>query len=287
MLDKAILSHLRQNETLREKLTWYADLSAIFNQSAPPDTDNFWTRGPQYPRIVFTLDTQDDAARAVGGKLLVDVQCQSGGQIPEDFEAIVREWVDGCFFTGNGCTMAAQWEESRYFTEPTDAVCGVTLSFALLAFPMLTTQDPDVIARINQWTAAAFPELLVLGGSVLPDTWRPRTGESAVYWRLAGIKPAGWIPDTHQTIWRTATLKGHVFAADISTATALSDEIIHRLDSVRRLVRPGETQIMVNRANSVDAGADALHTGQITVEATFGRIIPRPAAEPLKNIHYT
>jgi len=287
MLDKAILSHLRQNELLAQRLTVYADVLAIFNQSAPPDTDDFWTRGPQYPRIVFTLDTQDDAARAVGGKLLIDVQCQNGKHIPEDFEAIVREWVDGCFFSDGGSTMAAQWQESRYFTEPTDAVCGVTLSFALLAFPMLTTQEPDVIARINQWTAAAFPELLVLGESVLPDTWRPRMRESAVYWRLTGVKPAGWIPDTHQTIWRTATLKGHVFAADISTATALSNEIIHCLDCARRLVKEGETQIMVNQANSVDAGADALHTGQITVEVTFGRIIPRPAAESLKNIHYT
>lgn len=287
MLDKAILSHLRKNEMLREKLTWYADLSAIFNQSAPPDTDDLWTRGPQYPRIVFSLDTQDDAARAVGGKLLVDVQCQSGRQIPEDFEGIVREWVDGCFFTHNGRTMAAQWQESRYFTEATDSVCGVTIAFDLLAFPRLTVEDPDIIERVNQWTADAFPGLFVLGKSVLPDTWRPSQSQSAVYWRVTDVKPAGWIPDTHQTIWRTATLKGHVFAADISTATALSDEIIHRLDSARRLVRPGETQIMVNRANRVDAGADALHTGQITVEATFGRIIPRPAAEPLKNIHYT
>ena len=287
MLDKAILSHLRQSETLKQKLTCYADSLAIFNQSAPPDTDDFWTRGPQYPRIVFTRDTQDDAARAVGGKLLIDVQCQSGTDIPEDFEAIVREWVDGCFFSDGGNTMAAQWQESKYFTEPTDSVCGVTLIFTLLAFPTLTIKDPDIIERINTWTATAFPDLFVLGKSALPDTWRPSKNQAAVYWRVSEVKPAGWIPDTHQTIWRTATLKGHVFAADISTATVLADEIIHRLDSARRLVRPGETQIMVNRANSVDAGADALHTGQITVEATFGRIIPRQASELLNNIHYT
>lgn len=287
MLDKAILSHLRQNEPLKQKLTWYADILAIFNQSAPPDTDDSWTRGPQYPRIVFTLDTQDDAARAVGGKLLIDAQCQSGKDIPEDFEAIVREWVDGCFFSDGGNTMAAQWQESRYFTQATDSVCGVTLAFDLLAFPRLTVEDPDIIQRVNAWTAEAFPSLFVLGRSVLPDTWRPSQSQSAIYWRVSEVKPAGWIPDTHQTLWRTETLKGHVFAADISAATVLADEITHRLDSVRRLVRPGETQIMVNRANSVDAGADALHTGQITVEATFGRILPRPASEPLNNIHYT
>jgi len=176
--------------------------------------------------------------------------------------------------------------DSRYFTESTEQVCGVTLTFSLLAFPVITTYHPDVVQRINAWTAENFSDLLVIYYDKLPDTWKPDHQKSAVYWHADSVQPAGWIPDTHRTIWRTALIHGHVFSSNIETAALLSQQIIDGLDSTRRLVKTGESQIIVNRHNSIDNSADALRTGQITVEATFGQIIFPEAVERLNHIHY-
>ena len=43
---------------------------------------------------------------------------------------------------------------------------------------------------------------------------------------------------------------------------------------------------MVNRQNSVDNGADALRTGQLTVEATYGEIVHIENTETFNNISY-
>jgi len=267
-------------------LTRYAGRPAVFNQEAPPDVDALWSEGEQYSRVIFALDVQGDPARTMGGSLAVEAQCVAGKGSPEELELIVRRLIDGYFFSDEGCTMAAGWVDSRYFAEPADKVNGVRLTFNLLAFPMLTTESIDVTARANAWTAERFPELLVINRDTLPAVWKPENGKNAVYWRVIGVKPAGWIPDTHQTVWRTAVLKCHVFASDISAAAEISQNLSIKLYSDRRFVKKGENQIMVNRNNSVDTGADALRTGQLTVEATFGEIIWRKPYNPLNHIHY-
>ncbi len=286
MIDKAIYEHLLSDRELSGLLTSYGGKPAVFNQEAPPDTDALWAGGPQYGRIVFALDFQGDPGRAIGGSLSVDVQCQNGRLFPEELEPVVRKLIDGCFYSDSGCTMAAQWVDSRYFTEPTMQVSGVTLTFSLLAFPLLSTVSANVTERINEWTSGAFPELLVINRDALPGIWKPEPGKAAVYWRVVSLKPAGWIPDTYQTIWRTATLKCHVFSTDICEAGEISQKLVNSLYGIRRLVQTGESQIIVGRSNSVDAGADALRSGQVTVEATFGEIVNYVKKIPMNHINY-
>ena len=99
--------------------------------------------------------------------------------------------------------------------------------------------------------------------------------------------PAGWIPDTFQTIWRTAILKCHVFSADIATASNVTDHLAVRLHAAKRLLKAGEAPIMVNRKNTADYTADALRTGQLTVEATYGVIVHIESDTYLENIEFT
>lgn len=288
MIEQAIYEYLLASKELAPFLTRYAGSPAVFYQEAPTDTDPLWEDGAQYGRLVFSLDVQGDAARAVGGVLSVDLLCQNGVQLPEEIEPVVRRLIDGCFFSDSCsmCSMAAQWTDSRYFTEPVRQIAGVTLSFTLLSFPVLTTWKPDIVARLNAWTSAVFPELLVINHDRLLPTWKPDAETSAVYWRVLSVKPANWIPDTWQTIWRTASLRCHIFSANIHTAALLGQEIIYQLYQQKRLLKTGEAPILVNRDNRTDPGADALHTGQITVEATFGELL-YPRQPPLLNhIHY-
>ncbi len=163
-------------------------------------------------------------------------------------------------------------------------VNGVTLTFSLLAFPLLTTENP-AIARFNDWTAEIFPDLSVIGLDGLPEVWKPAGKSAGIYWRVASVAPAEWIPDTWQTIWRTATLQGHIFAQDVSAASVLAHEIIFALNRAKHLVKSGETQIIIRRTR-VDNSADALHTGQVTVDATYAQIKHPPQVDTLRHIHF-
>lgn len=285
MIEQALYQHLQAQEALRPYLATYDAKMAIFNQEAPADNDELWGTGPQYGRIVFTVDLQGDPERTMGGLLSVDILCKEDEQFPEEVEPILRPLIHGYFFCRDKFVAAAQWKNTSYFTEPTAKVTGCTVTFDLLAFPIITTSTPDVVARLNEWTAR-IPNVHVINYAPLPtQAWKPSAGEMAVYWRRVSVKPAGWIPNTYQTIWRTATIRGHIFAEPAEVAT-LSEEILIGLYAAKRLLKDGEAPIMVNRTNTTDDGADALRTGQLTVEATYGVIVHFESGEQIKDIKY-
>lgn len=287
MIEQALYEHLKAQTALADCLATYNNAPAVFSQEAPADTDPFWGEGPQYGRIVFAEDLRGDPERTMGGTLVVDIMCQKAGKVfPEDIEPIVRELIDGYFFANGTFTVSAQWKNSQYFTEPKDQVTGCTVAFELLAFPVLTTVQPDVIARLNEWSSNR-ENLFVINHDPLPrNAWKPSGSESAVYWRLVDEKPAGWIKDTYATIWRTATVRGHIFSEDVATAATIGRQLVTALYASKRLMKDGEVPIMVNRNNALNSGADALRTGQLTVEATYGIIVYEPPTGTFDNINY-
>ena len=301
MIEQALYNHLITQASLLPYLATYNGQPAVFNQEAPADTDELWGSGPQYARIVFAVDIQGDPERTMGGTLAVDIMCKKfvipeedvepseddTEQFPEDIEPIVRPLIHGYFFSNGMFVVAAQWKNSSYFTEATDHIAGCTITFDLLAFPVLTTANPDVVARINAWTTTHFEDLHVINLDELPsEAWKPTGSASAVYWRLAQDAPAGWIPDTFQTIWRTATLKCHIFSQDISTASTVAQKLTTKLYAVKRLLKPEETPIMVNRRNTTEYGSDPLRTGQLTVEATYGIIVHEESRSAINHVNY-
>lgn len=286
MIEQALQEHLKAQADLAPFLTEYNGQPAIFNQEAPADTDGLWALGAQYGRIVFSVDIQGDPERTMGGTLAIDIMCKEDQQFPEEIEPIVREAIHGYFFSSGTFTVAAQWKNSSYFTDPTDQVTGCTISFDLLGFPIMTTSSPDVIQRLNEWIAT-IDGLHVINFDALPSTaWKPTDGESAVYCRLLSEGPSNLIPDTFQTIWRMATVKCHIFSRDFSKAGCVARDIVSRLYQKKRLMQEGESPIMVNTGNSIDASADPLRTGQITIEATYGIIVHLEPEDKLGNINY-
>ena len=284
MIEQALYQHLIAQPALAQYLTTYNELPAVFNQEAPADRDPLWASGPQYGRIVFVEDIKGDPERTMGGTLAVDIQCKENLQFPEVIEPIVRELIHGWFFSSGTFTVEAQWKTSSYFTEPTDQVTGCTIVFDLLAFPIMSTGDPDVIARINAWTGQ-IEGLHVINYVELPSTaWKPEGTDSAVYWRLVNDAPAVWIPDTFQTIWRTSTIRGHIFSEDHTIADSVARNIIAQLYTDKRILKDGESPIIVNQKNTADYGADPLRTGQLTVEATYGIIVYTEPDQTLTSI---
>lgn len=289
MIEDSLLNHLRGQQDLADFLTTYGGQPAIFSQEAPPSDDDLWAAGPQYGRIVFAVDLQGDPERTIGGTLVVDILCHKGEDTtgyPEDIEPLLRPLIHGWFFSSGTFTVAAQWKSSDYFTQPKDEVVGCTLSFELLAFPVLTTSGLDVIARLNEWTSQ-IEGLYVINHDELPaPAWKPGRGESAIYWRRLSVGPSQKIRDRYAMIGRTAIIKGHVFAEDIAAASAVADDLIFRLYAAKRLLKPPESPIMVDDRNTQDDGADPLRTGQLTVEATYTIMRYQQTEETLNHINY-
>lgn len=285
MIEQVLLNHLSAQTELTNYLTTYAEEPAVFSQEAPSDTDDGWESGPQYGRIVFSVDIQGNPERTLGGILMVDILCKKDEQYPEDIEPIVRKLIHGYFFSNGSFVVAAQWKNSSLFNEAVNEVNGCTVVFELLAFPVLTTDGLNAIARLNEWTGK-IDGIYVINHDELPaPVWKPGPGESAVYWRCLNVAPSGKIRDRYATIWRTATIKGHIFSEDLATATAVAEDIIFRLYAAKRLMKPGEAPIMVDDRNTLDNGADPLKLGQVTVEATYGINRYQKTSEVIKNIN--
>lgn len=286
MIEQALLEHLQVQCALCPFLARYAGQMAIFNQEAPADQDLLWEYGSQYGRIVFAVDIQGDPERTMGGTLAVDIMCKKDEQVPEEIEPIVRSLIHGYFFSNGIFTVAAQFKNSSYFTQADDEVIGCTIAFDLLAFPIITTAAPDVISRFNEWTKARFPDLHVINLDKLPTAaWKPSDGDSAIYWRLVQEVPSKRARDNFHTIWRDATVKGHIFSVDNATMADVGKHIIVRLYADKRMFKDGESPLMVNWNNTIVFGADPLRSGQVTVEATYGEIVYRKTDAVIQHIN--
>lgn len=294
MIETTLREHLTSQTELAKYLTTYAGQPAVFSQNAPTDEDALWGNGQQYNRIVFAEDMQGDPERTMGGTLVVDIMCvetEENKIFPEDIEPIVRKLIDGWFFSGGAVTAAAQWKTTSYFTDATETVKGCTVAFELLAFPV-SNYAPHVVAQFNEWTSK-FPKIHVINREPLPNSaWKPRDGESAIYWRIATEKQSSWIPSTYHTLWKTAIVKGYIFSETPAEASETANIISTKLYADKRLktrggelLRAGESPIMVNTNNTVDNGADPLRTGQLTVEATYGVIAHEKTDDVIENIN--
>ena len=317
MIETVLYEHLQKNTgKLAKYLAEYNGKMAVFNQVAPPDTDRGWNNPnpewdrenywydededeeeieeskSQYGRIVFAVELSEDTERKYSGTLAVDVLCEDGVQLPEEMEPIVRKLIDGYFFSTEEITMAAQWSASNYFTDPTEKVVGVTLTFGLLAFPHQSTVRPDPIALINKWTNEEFhmmiPEnIKVIGVDSIGEAWKPTNKEPAIYWRLSAINPCGWIPDTYNCSWHTAVVHGHILAEDKNVSAAIARKIDNILTIKKRLIFEDGGPLMVDRNIRINLATDQLRVGQITIDATYGILyIPEPK-EHIENVDIT
>lgn len=287
MIESALRNHLIEQTILTPYLaSWNSEL-AIFNQEAPPDTDQNWNR--QYGRIVYMVDATGDPERVLGATLSVDFMCEKGVHDPTEVEPIIRSLIDGYFFTQDGYTMMAQWQTSNYFVEQNEKIFGVTLKFRLLAFPQSETGDPDPVLLLNSWSEDGLAEYLgktvkVIGhNDGISGAWKPTTEEPAIYWRISNVAKCSWIPDTYAVIWQDATLQGHVFASDVNNELKICRVIDNILQRRESLLFDDGSPLFVDRNIRISTSNDPLRTGQISIIGTYG-ILRVLDASPIRHI---
>lgn len=289
MIESALYKHLQAQERLLSPyLAIYGGKMAVFNQEAPADTDSGWETQSQYGRLVFAIDLSEDTERKYSGTMAVDVVCEKGKQLPEEMEPIVRSLIDGYFFSTDEGTMAAQWSGSNYFTDATEKIIGVTLTFGLLAFPNQLTIEPDPVRLLNLWSSTELKEELgsnlhVIGHDTMKNAWKPTNEAPAIYWRLTNVNPTAWIPDTLNCSWHTAQISGHILAPDKTVCASITRLIVNMLTMKMRLIFEDQSPLMVDRNIRINLGQDQMRTGQITLDAVYG-ILRTYKYNPITNI---
>ena len=288
MIETLLYQHLQNNSSALSGLAKYRGKIAVFNQESPDDMDEGWS-GTQYGRIVYAVDLTDDPERQISGSMMVDVYCENGKQIPEDFEPVVRSLIDGYFFTTKEATIAAQWSSSNYFTEAGKKVSGVTIAFDLLAFPIQETLAMDPVALLNQWSDDYLKihinyDFTVINHNVTEEVWKPTDKKPALYWRLISIGHCNYIPDTYHCIWQTAEIKCNVIAESKEVMVKIARYIDNLLSMNKRLIFDDDSPLMIDSVK-INTTSDSVKTGQITVYGTYGILREYPEVSKLNHIY--
>src|SRR5690606_35761196 len=175
-MEALIRKRLVEDPVIQSQLATFYGQPAVFQRQAPSDTDSGWD-GPQYPRIDFVVDRQENPERKVQGVASFNIWALTTSQArPNDIERRIRELLDGAFFHPEGQdTTALRWSQSDMFEAGNDneLIIGITVLFDLLAFPLQTTFSPDPILALNEWAESKFSVL-----QVDPETWTPADSNS-------------------------------------------------------------------------------------------------------------
>lgn len=277
MMEEVIYKYLTGNKELGGMLTKYRNSPAIFCDEAAKDTDRSWADGPQYPRIVYSLEMRDDPQRKISGTLMVDIMCFGNVQ-PSTIEDVVRPMIDGHFFTDDDTTIAAMWSSSPDFQEQAgkNVISGVTVAFDVMAFPRQETSNPDPIQALNRWMKEQLPDVTVIGYDDLPAVWTPEPKKPAVYFKLDALGP-GTIKDTYSVAWHLATIKGLVISTDREVRNKTSKFVVDALAAKSRVQLADRSPFFLRRI-AANMAADPMKEGQLTITGEYGVLTK-------KNVH--
>ena len=286
MLEEIIYNHLCSRQELTELLTKYSNTAAIFNQFAPPDTDEGWG-AEQYPRLVFSLNANADVERRIAGTLQLDVYVKNGTLSPENIAAVVKPSVDGYFFSDENNTYSMQWEATQYTAEADEPVTVISVLFSFLEYPsQLTTEEGgrDPIGVLNAFTKELYPNARIIAHDEITGAWMPSNTSPAIYWRhgerKTDEKMSGWAADFYEV-----TLYGHVIAPDMVVQNTIARTIIYELNQRRALEFPDGSWMRVDWDTKYRINADIRRDGQLEIKATYCEERRVPDSELLTKIY--
>lgn len=286
MIEQIITDYLRGSPALTRALARYGGVPAVFCQKSPGDTDPRWEQGHQFPRAVYLLDLAGDPQREREGTLAVDLFCLPP-TAPEDLEPLVREWVDGRFFSGGEQVLSAAWRASNYFTEPTEKVDGVTVLFDLVEYPVQEIDGPDPVLLLNRYVHEQYPQAAIIGlGGWEEPVVTPSRERPVFYSMLTGLAPCAQIPDTFHCIWRTASLQLHIAAGDRQVELAIADRLAVDLARKRRLFFPDKGPMMIDPPK-IQPSTSPQRTPYLTLEGNFGILREQDPASAMEHITVT
>ena len=281
-----ILEAIQEDSKLSGMLAKFDGQSAAFYQAAPPDTDQGWD-AVQYPRLDFTMDWSYNPERQTDGSCQINVWCLNNGTgaVAEDVGDAVRECLRDLFVTDeDGQVYALEWQRTDAFEaggqDGQPLTIGVSLLFDVLAFPSQITMEPDPVAGLCDYIKSIAPAVLVVGLDTIPRLCRPTEQQPIVYVRMSGDMSA--MRNSWAVAWMDVTLPVHIFAPGANLRQYLSRNLCNTiaLDGECKL-RDGSPMLI--RRVALNASANPLRQGQLTVTGRYGVLWRKPETPPLNH----
>lgn len=287
MIEQIIYEFISGNEEITKHLATYADTPAVFMNQAPLDNLELWGNGPQYPRIIYELNMQGNPERKVSGFLSVDFYFNTDSDLfIETIEPIIKNELDGCFFSDDTDTMSVQWQQSDPFVSPEDGnrIIGITCTFDVVAFPPQETSYPCPVRAFNKWVKELLPNLIIIGTDKLQTAWKPTDETPAIYCVRKAITTSDMKGNYHVT-WFNARLQAYIMAPSSQTRSIILRKIAEQLQIQTRIILEDNSPLMI-RSMTLNDSADQLKEGQLTIDTTYGILRTYPQYDTLTNPNF-
>lgn len=275
-LEELIYQTIRTDTIMAAELTTFSGGPAVFEIQAPVDMDKGWIKNQQYPRIVYSVDKQENPERKVNGTLVIDIATQGSIEVLEER---ARAILSNVFFEPTEGIMALVWNQTAAFDED-DNVIGVTITFDMFAFPNQMTTTPDPVNGMNTRTKTIWPNAYLFD-NIQALVWSPTAERPAVYWRITSIRNE---QATNSVTWLSVNIQGHIFAPNSTDRILLLRTITENLAIDDRVVLSDGSPLFV-QSIAADSGKDPLRDGQISITGRYGILRTKPLAPALENIN--
>lgn len=269
-----------------EGFSTYMNVPSVFNTNAPDDTDENWGE-TQYPRLIFELNMQANPERNISGQLFVDVMCENEKDSiqPETLSEMIKESVDGCFFSSNELTISCQWSGSENFKDKDKKVSGITIIFDVLDYPLQGTgTDPDPINATNLWLKTLYQNAKVIGYDDLPDVWKPTDESPAIYCGLYRLGESSRMKSTACVDWYGAELHVNVISPTKLVRSTICTAIVHILSKATRIILSDGSPMLIDKVIS-NMTSDPMKVGQVVINATYGVLPDKNPVEKLNHAY--
>ena len=284
MIEDVVCAALKVSTAL-SSLARYENAPAIFYGSAANDQEAKWGSS-QYPHCIYGIQWSSSTDRMKAGQLLVDIVSNNMSAAPEDIaEALAGEFSE-LFVTEGNDTYCIVWKQSDQFEvrsgeEP--RVCGVTITFQMMAFPKNEAPVPDVVKGIAAWMKAKFAQVKVIGVDTLSSAWRATDNTPACYVRTEGITSQA--RSTYAVAWMVGSYVIHIICPSQKERVKLLTQIANLMALETSVILEDRSPFLLQRI-AMRANADPLADGQLTIAGEYGVLRVEPTQPKLQHAYF-
>lgn len=235
----------------------------IFYAKSPYDTDAEKT----YPQLILTLERLTDAVHGVAGNLTATIICSQETVPSELIERPLRLALEGVFFNDERI-FSLKWKKSEPFAEPAaerlPLIVGLEVEFEVREYPSAETSTPDAVQGLNDF----FAEKCCVIGRTPFEIFVPTNGLPAVWFETQAAKMT---TRTYATTWLEATIRGHLFAPDVTSRRLWLTQFLNELSTVKAIRLRDDSPLRIENVEVDFAALDL--DGQLKITAAYG--LPR------------
>ena len=162
---------------------------------------------------------------------------------------------------------------------------GITITFAVLAYPNQETESPDPVKAVNLWLKTLYQNAYVIGKDKLPETWKATDETPALYCHISSLGDSPRMKSTATVTWIGANMNVNVIAPSEQVRNTISKSATQILTNATRLMLDDGSPMLIDDVTA-NLTADPLREGQINIKSTYG-VLNVYTGTPLRSVRIT